>query len=525
MISIIIPTYNAEAYLAACLDSLLRQTVQDLQIILVDDGCTDNSLATAQAYAAKDSRIEVYLQAHAGQSAARNNGLKHATGEFIAFVDADDTIAPDWCEQHLAAIEGVAYVQSGYERNGKRFLPKHRYQFTSPCMRLYRKETIDFAGLCISLDALDADGTHTRLRLHVHHPETWTQLQSQNMNGWFLHFPVLLDGEQAPFVLKAKSVQLGFDTQNERCDDYVIVLESDAVNMHTLAAYRTLTVLPFVLTPEWRAVGNHWRTDPDGTDVATTLTRPHFALGPRRTDLSALALSVDLAAVCSGIEPQPIPQREPLTRTVTIFHEDIQRNLDEECYTREGENIPMYGYYENVTADFSGIRIYVDQFQVTDLNILMLARIELPEEWTPEQTWLFGRRPLDFYFLIDGNNAAGRAFYGIRDFTMHSYPGLHRIPTSVDDPENFSVKTLYCMIYASRQYADAILNANELCIVPVLRHDQKLRVHGKVYDLDREPTPYDANLTYDVLEWSRDPVWELAVYIDPGTLIVSKEVD
>lgn len=389
----------------------------------------------------------------------------------------------------------------------------------------YRKETIDFAGLRISLDALDADETHTQLRLHVRHPESWTMLQSQNINGWFLQFSVLLDGEQAPFVLKAKSVQLGFDTQNERCDDYVIVLESKTVNMHTLAAYNELTVLPFLLTHEWRAVGNHWRTDPDGTDVATTLTRPHFALGPRRTDLSAFALSVDLAAVCAGIEPQPIPQREPVMRTVTIFREDIQRNLDEECYTREGENIPRYGYYENVTDDFSGIRIYVDQFQVTDLNILMLARIELPEEWTPEQTWLYGRWPLDFEFLIDGKNAAGRAFYGIRDFTMHSYPGLHRIPTSVDDPKNFTVKTLYCMIYASRQYADAILNAKELCIVPVLRHDRKLRVHGKVYDLDREPTPYDANLTYDVLEWSRDPVWELAVYIDPQTLIVSKEVD
>ncbi len=389
----------------------------------------------------------------------------------------------------------------------------------------YRKETIDFAGLCISLDALDADGTHTRLRLHVRHPECWTQLQSQNMNGWFLHFSVLLDGEQVPFVLKAKSVQLGFDTQNERCDDYVLVLESDAVNMHTLAACKELTVLPFVLTHEWRAVGNHWRTDPDGTDVATTLTRPHFALGPRRTDLSALALSVDLAAVCAGIDPQPIPQREPVTRTVTIFREDIQRNLDEECYTREGENIPRYGYYENVTADFSGIRIYVDQFQVTDLNILMLARIELPEEWTPEQTWLFGRRPLDFAFLIDGKNAAGRAFYGIRDFTMHIYPGLHRIPKSADDPKVFDVKTLYCMIFSSRQYADAILNAKELCIVPTLRHDQKLRVHGKVYDLDREPSPYDANITYDVLDWSDDPVWELVVYIDPSALIVSKEVD
>ena len=143
MISIIVPIYNTEAYLAECLDSLLCQTVQDLQIILVDDGSTDNSAAIEKEYAAKDCRIEVYQQAHAGQSAARNNGLKHAKGEFVAFVDADDTIAPDWCERHLKTIHNVDYVQSGYQRNSKHFLPKHRYQFTSPCMRLYRKETIN----------------------------------------------------------------------------------------------------------------------------------------------------------------------------------------------------------------------------------------------------------------------------------------------------------------------------------------------------------------------------------------------
>ena len=143
MISIIVPIYNAEKYLPACLDSLLNQTECDLQIVLVDDGSTDGSWSIAQKYAAKDNRIELIQQKHAGQSATRNNGLKHAKGEYIAFVDADDTIASDWCEKHLAAIEGMAYVQSGYQRNGKTFLPKNSYQFTSPCMRLYRKKTIE----------------------------------------------------------------------------------------------------------------------------------------------------------------------------------------------------------------------------------------------------------------------------------------------------------------------------------------------------------------------------------------------
>ena len=142
MISIIVPIYNAANYLHACIESLLNQTEQDLQIILVDDGSTDNSLVIAQNYADKDKRILVLTQAHAGQSVARNYGLTHSQGEFIAFVDADDTIEPDWCKRHIQAIENVDYVQSGYQRDNKHFLPKHRYQFTSPCMRLYRKEAI-----------------------------------------------------------------------------------------------------------------------------------------------------------------------------------------------------------------------------------------------------------------------------------------------------------------------------------------------------------------------------------------------
>ena len=140
MISFIVPIYNAEQYLPACLDSLLGQTVRDLQIILVDDGSTDGSLAVAQRYAAQDTRIEIYVQSHAGQSAARNKGLSYVKGDYLAFVDADDTIDANWCETMLQAIEGVDYVQSGYNDTK---IPCHRYQFTSPCMRLYRRSAIE----------------------------------------------------------------------------------------------------------------------------------------------------------------------------------------------------------------------------------------------------------------------------------------------------------------------------------------------------------------------------------------------
>lgn len=135
MISFIIPIYNAEPYLVRCIQSVLKQTTSEpLQVILVDDGSTDNSLAIAQEAAREEKRLVVLRQPHAGQSAARNLGLKHAQGEYVAFVDADDTIAPDWCEKHVEAIEGVDYVQSGNPRN--------RYQYTVVWNRLYRREAI-----------------------------------------------------------------------------------------------------------------------------------------------------------------------------------------------------------------------------------------------------------------------------------------------------------------------------------------------------------------------------------------------
>lgn len=148
MISIIVPIYNAERYLPACIESVIVQTVNEWQLLLVDDGSTDGSLRIAKTYAAKDKRITVIAAQHGGQSAARNKGLEQATGEWIAFLDADDTLENDWCARHLAASKGVECVQSGYKRVlsstvSSQKLPLHRWQFTSPCMRLYRKETIE----------------------------------------------------------------------------------------------------------------------------------------------------------------------------------------------------------------------------------------------------------------------------------------------------------------------------------------------------------------------------------------------
>lgn len=98
-ISIIVPVYNVEIYLNECLKSICNQTKKELEIILINDGSTDNSPFICEAFANKDTRIIViHHQTSLGVSAARNTGIKKATGEFIGFVDSDDWILPDMYE-------------------------------------------------------------------------------------------------------------------------------------------------------------------------------------------------------------------------------------------------------------------------------------------------------------------------------------------------------------------------------------------------------------------------------------------
>lgn len=98
-ISVIVPVYNVEIYLAECLDSILGQTLQDLEIICVNDGSTDGSLEILRRYAEKDIRIRIINQDNAGAGAARNNGAMLAKGKYIGFVDSDDTLFPTMYEE------------------------------------------------------------------------------------------------------------------------------------------------------------------------------------------------------------------------------------------------------------------------------------------------------------------------------------------------------------------------------------------------------------------------------------------
>ena len=104
-VSVIIPVYNVEKYLPRCIKSVLDQTYQDLEIILVDDGTKDNSGIMCDEYATKDNRIRVIHKENGGLSSARNSGIEIATGDAVFFLDSDDYLPTECIEKMVCLME------------------------------------------------------------------------------------------------------------------------------------------------------------------------------------------------------------------------------------------------------------------------------------------------------------------------------------------------------------------------------------------------------------------------------------
>lgn len=113
-ISVIIPTYNSADYISKAVDSVLNQTHQDFEIIIIDDGSTDNTQQVIESY--NDNRIIYIKQKNAGPAEARNNGLKRAKGEYVAFLDADDKWVPDKLQLQIEAFKLNPSVSMVYSK-------------------------------------------------------------------------------------------------------------------------------------------------------------------------------------------------------------------------------------------------------------------------------------------------------------------------------------------------------------------------------------------------------------------------
>lgn len=126
-VSVIVPIYNAEKYLEQCLDSIVNQTLKDIEIILIDDGSTDGSADICKKYLT-DERVSYYHKENEGLAAARDDGMLKATGEYIGFVDSDDWLELDMYEKMYEAARSnnsdVAFCNCIQNENGYRFTPE-----------------------------------------------------------------------------------------------------------------------------------------------------------------------------------------------------------------------------------------------------------------------------------------------------------------------------------------------------------------------------------------------------------------
>lgn len=156
-ISVIIPVYNAEQYLNECLDSVLAQTFTDIEVICIDDGSTDKSLAILRRYAKQDKRIKIITQKNSGVVVARNRAIAKASAEYIYPLDGDDVIAPNTLEKlYDAMIAGrgdiiTCRVMYFGRKNEEFYLPRPtKYNMTQTnCLvnaALFRKVDFDMCG-------------------------------------------------------------------------------------------------------------------------------------------------------------------------------------------------------------------------------------------------------------------------------------------------------------------------------------------------------------------------------------------
>lgn len=162
-ISVIIPVYNVEHYIKQCVCSLLNQTYQDYELILVDDGSTDESIERVLPIIDHNKNIHVHRQANGGVSSARNKGIELASGDWLAFIDSDDCILPDYLEKLYSVTHKADLVLSGdrYLENGalirEDILPEWSWDVSSNCTdtdikyienltslhgKLFRRETL-----------------------------------------------------------------------------------------------------------------------------------------------------------------------------------------------------------------------------------------------------------------------------------------------------------------------------------------------------------------------------------------------
>lgn len=154
LISVIIPVYNTESYIGVCLESLVKQTYTNFEVLMIDDGSTDGSGRICQEYTESDSRFQYYRKENGGASSARNLGIEYSRGDYLTFVDSDDWVEEDYLEVLYNAIidESAGVSISTY----KRFSMEDNTWYVHSFQRGYEKRVFNYLGLINELIDLDS---------------------------------------------------------------------------------------------------------------------------------------------------------------------------------------------------------------------------------------------------------------------------------------------------------------------------------------------------------------------------------
>lgn len=244
-VSFIIPAYNIEKYIGKCLDSILKQTFQDFEIVVVNDGSSDGTGKVLDEYAQKDSRIKVLHKKNEGVSAARNDGVKMASGKYILFWDGDDFAEDYTCEELVNIMEtkGVDSVVYGYYRykDGAVFetcLPYFDKEFYEGG-EILDKMVPQFVGL--SYDKINAWLRGEDKALYVENPALWRIMVSRDIivdND--LKFDTRLKvGEDTCFISEYLSCAKKVYVQ-QKCYYYLVTRETSTIFVYEKKAMQKL---------------------------------------------------------------------------------------------------------------------------------------------------------------------------------------------------------------------------------------------------------------------------------------------
>ena len=154
LISVIIPVYNTESYIGVCLESLVKQTYTNFEVLMIDDGSTDNSGRICQEYTESDSRFHYYRKENGGVSSARNLGIEYSRGDYLTFVDSDDWVEEDYLEVLYSAL--VSEFASVSISTYKRFSMEDNTWYVHSFQRGYEKRVFNYLELINELIDLDS---------------------------------------------------------------------------------------------------------------------------------------------------------------------------------------------------------------------------------------------------------------------------------------------------------------------------------------------------------------------------------